>query len=315
MILQSTSSRQSSEGVCGAARFAQWVLCLLAVSSSWAQELEPRAFSPNPVGAHFLVAGTGYSSGNVLIDASLPLEDVEARLNNASLGYGQALDVLGRSAIILVAVPYVWGDVSGMVGEEQESISRSGLADTRLKFSINLLGGPALALSEFVRTKPRTSIGASLAVVAPTGQYDPAKLINIGSNRWSFKPELGISHPVGNWFLEASAGVWLFTTNNDFYGGVQREQDPVATYQAHVSYTFRPQLWLAADATYYEGGQSTVGGVLKADLQENTRVGLTLAVPVHKGHAVKLTWSRGASTRIGGDFTSYGLAWQYTWFN
>lgn len=297
------------------ARFSPWLLCVLAGTQGWAQELEPRAFSPNPVGAHFVLAGYGHSSGDVLFDPSLPFEDVEARLSNVSTGYGQALDVLGRSAIILVAVPYVWGDVSGMVGEEHASITRSGLADARLKFSVNLMGGPALPLSEFVRTKPRTSIGASLAVIAPTGQYDETKLINIGSNRWSFKPELGISHPVGNWFLEASAGVWLFTTNSDFYGGVQRTQDPIAAYQAHVSYTFRPQLWIAADATYYEGGQTTVGDTLKADLQANSRVGLTLAVPVHKGHAIKMTWSRGASTRIGGDFTHYGLAWQYTWFD
>lgn len=297
------------------ARFSPWLLCVLAGTQCWAQELEPRAFSPNPVGAHFVLAGYGHSSGDVLFDPSLPFEDVEARLSNVSTGYGQALDVLGRSAIILVAVPYVWGDVSGMVGEEHASITRSGLADARLKFSVNLMGGPALPLSEFVRTKPRTSIGASLAVIAPTGQYDETKLINIGSNRWSFKPELGISHPVGNWFLEASAGVWLFTTNSDFYGGVQRTQDPIAAYQAHVSYTFRPQLWIAADATYYEGGQTTVGDTLKADLQANSRVGLTLAVPVHKGHAIKMTWSRGASTRIGGDFTHYGLAWQYTWFD
>ena len=287
---------------------------LLVSSVARAQELEPRAYSPNPVGANFLVSGYVHSSGGVLFDPSLPFSDVEAKLNSALVGYGRTFGALGRSATALLAVPYVWGDVSGNVGEERRAISRSGLADTRFKLSVNLLGGPALSLAEFAAREPDTTLGASLVVIAPTGQYDPAKLINIGSNRWAFKPELGVSHPIGHWFLEASAGVWLFGTNDDFFGGSKREQDPLSALQVHVSYTFRPRLWIAADATYYEGGRTSLDGQRGADVQENSRVGVTLSIPIAARHSIKLTWSEGAATRVGGDFSTYGLAWQYTWF-
>jgi hypothetical protein len=151
--------------------------------------------------------------------------------------------------------------------------------------------------------------------VAPVGEYNPQKLINIGTNRWAFKPELGIAHPIGRWFLEGYAGVWLFTDNDNFFGGQHREQDPLASFQAHVSYTFRPRLWVAFDATHYSGGRTTLNGVPSDNRQANLRVGLTLSVPAGARQSVKLSWSEGAATRIGGDFTSIGIAWQYAWFD
>jgi hypothetical protein len=291
------------------------ILLSLATSVTWAQELEPRAYSPNPVGANFIVTGVGSSTGDVLFDPTTPFDDVAADLNNAVVGYGRAFGAFGRSASALLAVPYVWGEISGNIGEDRRAITRSGLADTRLKLSINLLGGAALSPAEFAARMPSTIVAASLTVAAPTGEYEPTKLVNIGSNRWAFKPEVGLSQPIGRWFLEASAGVWLFTDNDDFFGGRRREQDPIAAVQAHVSYTFRPRLWLAADATYYEGGRTTVDGLGNADLQANARVGVTLAVPIGARHALKLAWSEGATTRIGGDFSNYAIAWQYTWFD
>ena len=287
----------------GASQFAQ------------AQELEPRAYSPNPIGVNFALLGYSHSTGGVLFDPSVPVDNVKAELNSGVAGFGRAFALFGRSTTAILAVPYAVGDVSGDVGEARRSITRSGLADPRLKLSINLLGDEAMKPREFATRKPRTTLGASLTVVPPLGQYDSTKLINLGANRWSFKSEIGVSHPVGQWYLEAQAGVWLFTDNDNFYGGQHREQDPITSLQGHVSYTIRPQFWVAADATYYQGGRTTVNGDRNANLQENTRVGLTVSVPIAKRHSLKLTWSEGASTRIGGDFTNYGVAWQYIWFD
>ena len=136
----------------------------------------------------------------------------------------------------------------------------SGIADPQVRFAVNLIGGPALRPLEFSRHKPETTLGASLTVSAPFGQYDPSRLINLGTNRWAFKPELGISQPVGDWAFEFYAGVWLFTDNNDFFGGQVKRQDPLASYQVHVVYTVRPRLWAAVDFTYYAGGSTTVNG-------------------------------------------------------
>ena len=161
------------------------------------------------------------------------------------------------------------------------------MGDTKLKCTVNLMGAPALGMSEFMRRKPQTTFGASLTVSAPTGEYHSDKLINVGTNRWALKPEIGVSHPVGRWTFEAIAGAWFFEDNDDFFGGRHREQEPLASVQAHVSYTFRPRLWLALNATYYDGGRSTLDGVEKDDRQSNSRYGLTLSVPIAQRQSLK----------------------------
>ncbi len=280
-----------------------------------AQQLEPRAYSPNPTGMNFAGVSYTYQTGDVVFDASLPFSNVTANINAASLVYIRTFGLFGRSASAGLVVPYAWGSVQGDVQEEFRQIHRSGLADMPLRLSVNLLGGPAMTVGEFAARKPSTTLGFSLFVVAPTGQYDPSKLINIGSNRWSFKTEFGYSHPMGHWLVEVYGGAWFFTTNSDFFGGQTRTQEPVGTIQAHVSYNFRPRLWVAADYTYYWGGKSTVNGVRNADLLANSRVGLTVAVPVTRGQSVKFAWSKGASTRIGANFSTYALAYQFLWLD
>lgn len=279
-----------------------------------AQELEPRAYAPNPTGANFVLMVYGHSSGDVVFDPSVPVTNVEASVNTSALFYGRTFGLFGRSASAAVQLPYVWGTIEGDVFEERRSVYRSGLGDLRLRLTTNLLGGPALAPREFAQRRPRTTLGASVLVVAPTGQYDPAKLINVGTNRWALKGELGLSHPAGHWFIELYAGAWVFTDNPDFFGGSRREQEPLATFQTHVSYVFRPRLWLAGDANFYTGGRTSIDGIEKADLQRNSRFGLTLAVPVKRRSSLKISWARGLTTRAGGDFDTLAVGYQFLWF-
>jgi len=296
-------------------RFPAAALAVWAVAAGGgAQELEPHAYSPNPTGANFVLAVYGHTSGSVVFDPSVPITNVDARVNTGALFYGRTFSLLGRSASAAVQVPYVWGTIDGDVFEARRSVYRSGLADLRMRLTTNLIGGPALSAREFAARRPRTTLGASLVVMAPTGQYDPSKLVNVGTHRWAFKPEVGVSHPAGRWFVELYAGTWLFTVNDDFFGGSRREQSPLLAVQGHFSYTFRPRLWLAGDATFYTGGRTTVDGVEKADLQRNTRLGLTLAVPVKRRSALKASWSRGVVTRVGGDFQTFAVGYQILWF-
>jgi hypothetical protein len=275
--------------------------------------MEPRSYSPNPTGIQFLALAYGRTTGGVVTDASLPITDIDARLNSGSVGYGRTFALFGRSALATVGLPYVKGDVSGNVGEARREITRSGLADARLRVSMNLIGGPSMTPQEFARRTPQTTLGMSLTVAPPVGQYNSQKLINLGANRWAFKPELGVSYPHDRWYFEGYLGVWLFTDNDDFFGGSRREQDPITTLQTHIVYTLQPRLWLAFDANFYRGGRTTVNGARKADLQSNSRVGLTASVPIGANQSLKLTWTDGATTRIGSDFTTLGVAWQYTW--
>jgi hypothetical protein len=279
-----------------------------------AQELTPRVYQPVPTGANLVQLSYGRASGEVLFDPSLPFEDVNAGINTGTLLVGRTFGLFGRSANVLVGLPYTWGDIDGRVEGEYQRVTRSGLADLRGIATVNLVGGPALTPREFAQHRPETILGLSLAVVAPTGQYDPAKLINIGSNRWSVKPQLGLSKKIGPWYLELYGGVWFFQDNTNFYGGSLREQDPIGTFQAHVGYTFERGLWLAGNATFYAGGRTTLDGAAKADLQSNSRLGVTLALPMGRRTSLKAAWATGFTTRIGADFDSLGVAVSTFWF-
>lgn len=290
------------------------LVLLLSGTELFAQQLEPRAYSPNPVGSHFVVVLLGESSGGVALDPSVPIQNVEGTTDVAAAGYGQTFGLLGRVASLALVVPYANAAYDGEVLETAHHTTRNGFGDLSLRFAVGLLGSPALNLPEFMRRKPAPALGVSLVVVAPTGQYFPDKLINLGGNRWTFKPEVGFTWPNGNWDFELSAGIWFFTDNEDYFGGVVREQEPLITTQAHVSYTFGPRLWLAGSWTYYTGGRTTVDSVRKADWQSNQRYGITASVPLWRTQSLKFSWSKGASTRIGSDFTTYSLAWQIGWF-
>lgn len=280
---------------------------------SVAQDMEPRAYSPSPVGMNFLVVSYSYQSGDVFFEPVVPLTDTEVTLNAVAISYGRTFALAGRSANMLASLPYIGGKASGEIFEQQPRITRSGLADMRLRFAINILGGPALDPKAFAARKPATTLGASLTMIAPTGQYDPAKFVNIGANRWSFKPEVGLSHPTGRWFLELYGAVWLYTDNNNFFGRSRREQKPIGAIQAHVSYTIRPHFWLAGDATLYTGGRTVIDDAVKSDPLKNSRVGLTFSFPLGRHYSIKISSARGLITRLGSNFNTVAVSWQYTW--
>lgn len=288
---------------------------LLFVLRASAQELEPRAYSPAPVGTNFI--GLAYSrlSGQVLVDPSLPITDVQTQINSVSLGYVHVFGFAGRAVSFGLLAPFVSGDVSGKVFDAPNQVHRSGTGDLRFRFSIDLMGGPALTPEEFALRAPRTIVGASLTVIAPTGKYEPAHLINVGTNRWAFKPEFGISQPLGSWFAEATFGVWLFMDNNSFLGNKRRSQKPLAVLQLHGGYTFRPGLWLAADVGLSAGGATTVNGIGSDDRQNNARYGLTFSMPITRSWSAKLAVSNGFAVRAGGDYKAISLTLQYLWIN
>jgi hypothetical protein len=284
------------------------------VGTAPAQQLEPRAYSPAPVGIDIFGLTTVYTSGGVVTDPSSPVQNVDAKVYSLAPFYGHTFGLFGRQSSLTAIIPYAWAHVKGDVFETSRSVDRTGFMDPQVRFAVNLIGGPALTPQEFRQHKPKTTLGASVTVVAPFGQYDSSKLINLGTNRWAFKPELGLSQPIGHWALEFYAGVWLFEDNDNFFGGQVKKQDPLTTYQTHIVYEVSPHLWFAVDITYYDGGSTTLNGQPQNDRQGNTRGGLTLSVPITQDQSLKLAWSRGVSTRIGSSFDSIGAAWQLVSF-
>jgi hypothetical protein len=286
----------------------------LAVASfeARAQELEPRAFANTPVGLNFLIGGYAYAKGTVGTDASVPLEDTDVKLNSAVLAYVRTLDLWGRSGKFDVILPYGWASGSARLAGQPRKREISGLGDPRLRFSMLLYGGPALSLTEFADFKPDIIIGTSFDVTAPLGQYDSDKLLNIGTNRWSFKPEIGISKTLGPLTLELASGIRCYTDNNDFLDGKTLQIKPLYSVQGHLIYSFATGIWAGLDALYYTGGRPIIDGE-KGQSLEIARVGLTLTLPVNRYNSVKLYGSTGVYTKTGSDFDLVGIAWQFRW--
>lgn len=295
---------------------AATALILLSTYALMAQDLDPRAYVKAPIQGTMLVGNLTHSQGGVLTDPTLPLEDLKAKVQTVAIGGVRTFSFFGQSAQALVILPFAFLDATASVNGQAQSASRSGIADTRFRFSVLLLGGKAVTLEEFPKAKKSTIIGTSLTVIAPTGQYFSDKLINLGTWRWSFKPEIALTQPIGKrWMIDAYAGVWIFTNNNTFYPGMSvRRQDPLLTFQYHLSYNIRPRMWVALNATFYTGGQSSVNDVYKDDRLSNTRIGGTLALPVGKRHVLKIAYNKGAIIRIGANFSTISIGWTTSWF-
>ena len=261
------------------------------------------------------------SKGELVFDPTLPITDATGTIHTPVVSVYHAFGLLGRSASVTGSLPFAIGDLSGNVGGEARGITRRGIVDANVRLAVNLVGGPSLSALEFMKTPiSRTLIGASIKIVAPTGQYDSTRLINIGANRWAFKPELGYTGRTGKFVIDAFAGVWLFTANPSFAAtaanplGSERTQDPIGAFELHVSYDVKPRLWVSADINYWRGGRTSVNGVEGSQtLQANSRFGLTGSVPLTRRQSFKISYSDGVIVRIGGNFKVLSVGYQYGW--
>lgn len=305
--------------------FLTWrlLLCLgvaLPAISFWsiaasAQELAPRAYWPAPQGTNVLVLGYQYSWGDVVTDPTLPITGVDSKTNFAQLSYQRTLSLFGRTTNLQLNVPYTRGSTEGFAEGEFRSRRISATADARLRLSVNLLGAATMDVAGFqaLRAKPRTIIGASVLLQAPTGGYEPDKLINAGSNRWAVKPALGLIWPVRpTWLLEFELGAWIFGDNDNFLGS-KRQQDPILSSEFHLVKRIQPGFWASLDVNYYVGGRTTVDQTERADSQQNSRIGATAVFPFKGHHAIRVAYNTGIVTESGGDFDNFSLNYFYVW--
>jgi len=234
-----------------------------------AQELTPGEYWPLPVRVNIITFINSVNWGAVAFDPALPAEDSRGTIDTVAVAYTRTLSIAGRSANVAFQIPIAGGHVEGLYLGAPTARDAFGLTDPRLSLGVNLYGAPAMTPQAHASYRMRLLVGASLTVAPPLGQYDATKIINLGSNRWALKPEIGLSRAAGRWIVEAMVGAWLFTDNHDFSSGRTREQAPIASVQAHLTYRFGPRIWLAGDANFYKGGQTTVDGVRHLDVQRN----------------------------------------------
>jgi hypothetical protein len=293
------------------------VVAACSMSLLRAQDLAPRAYLITPVQSNAINLTYAFYTGSVLFDGAVPITGATGTYSVPVVSYYHALSFFGRSANITAALPYAVGNFQGKVFGLENSIYRSGLLDSSFRFSVNLKGGPAMPLPEFLRWKQKVLLGVSLKVIAPTGQYDPRKLINWGGNRWAFKPEFGYSERWGKWVLDAYAGVWFYTSNPQSFSiplPVPQTVTPVGSFEGHLSYDVKPRLWLSLDGNFWYGGTASLNGFANlATRQTSSRIGVTASLPLHRHQSLKFSYNSGAYARFGGNYQNVSVSWQYSW--
>ncbi len=286
-----------------------------------AQDLTPRAYLITPLHSNVVVLTWSFFDGNILFAGAAPVTGATGTYHVPIFSYYHSFSFLGRSANITASLPYAVGNFQGTVLGAEKQLYRSGLADSSFRLSVNLKGGPAMPAQEMLRWKQKILLGLSVRVVAPTGQYDPTKLINWGANRWGFKPEFGYSERWGHWLLDGYMGVWMFTTNQEFFshnaffpGTQAKSESPVGSFEGHLSYGIRPRLWFSLDGNYWFGGATSLNGIENPlTVQRNSRIGVTASIPVSKRQSLKFSYNDGAYIRFGGNYQNVSVAWQYSW--
>ena len=302
-------------------RLHSFVLCavagLFAGTSVGAQDLAPRAYFVAPIHTN---ARPGARRGTSRKRMARPGSQPTTSTQNTRVAAGERA---AEPVNFTTSLPYGVGNFTGTVAGAEKTAYRSGLLDFSGRIAVNLIGGPAMKIPEFAKWKQKRILGASLKIIAPTGQYDPTKLINWGINRWAFKPELGYSERWGNWVLDTYAGAWFYTQNPASFHipyPVPQTQAPVGAFEGHFSYDFSNLIgrkmrgWVSLDGNFWWGGIASVFNIPNPSTrQTSSRLGGTVSVPYTKHQSIKVSFSGGTYSRFGGDYQNLQVGWQYTW--
>jgi hypothetical protein len=275
--------------------FAGLILAALVPCAPRAQELEPRRWTHLPTGMNFLGMGYAYTETSISDSPALKLQNVEGRVHTVAARYIRTFELLGRTARAEVAQVYHDGNWSGLLDGTPASTSRSGWGDTIARLAVDLVGAPPLSGKEYAvyrsTREVETIVGAALAVHLPTGEYLKDRLINLGSNRITIRPQAGVVHNRGNWSMELTGEAWIFTDNDSFFKGNRLETDPLLTVQAHVTYTFRPGLWVGAGTGLGYGARSTLNGEKKDDRKNSLAFGVGFGYPLARDLGLVLRYA------------------------
>lgn len=289
------------------------LLCSFISFVGISQELEPRAMTNLPVGTNFLIGGYGFAKGNLLLDPALPIEDLNSNIHSGFAAYVRSINLFGLSAKVDAIVPYVLGDWEGDIDDVKGYRTQNGFGDLRVRFSFNFLGSKAMNVSDFANYNPENISGFSIQIIAPTGDYIPDELINIGSNRWAFKTQWGFARNINKWIIESYIGLWIFTNNTNFLNGNELSQKPLYTFKTHVIRELPKYMWIALNIGYGIGAKTEVNDIARDTEISTARLGLVYALPIAKKHTLKFTYLSGIRFKKGPDFDSVSLSYQYRW--
>jgi len=291
--------------------------CFVFLASPiYSMELSPLRWSHLPLETNFFGGAYAYTEADIFIDPDLLLDDVEMELKTWAGKYIRTFELFDKSARVDITQAYQEGKWTGLLDGVQASAYRDGLSDTFARLAINLYGSPPLNNKEFVRYRANadveTIVGVALAMRLPTGDYMEDKLINLGQNRFVFRPQLGITHKRGNWTSELTGEVAFHMKNDDFYNGNTRRQDPLYFIHGHLIHTFKPGVWAGVSVGYNYGGESSVNGVDSNNKKQNIGWALSFSRPIGKNYRLKVAYigvRTQEKTGFDSDTLNAGLSW------
>jgi hypothetical protein len=279
-----------------------------------AQFTEAHNYDNTPTGLNQVELAYAYTQANASIDTSLIVTGAKFNLNQGSISFTRYFSFAHRLVWAEASVPLA--GLSGSVGSTKVQGSTAGVGDTSYMLAMLLKGGPALSVEQFADYKPTTTVGTSLTVSAPTGQYNPSKLLNLGSARWSFKPEIALSHPFGSeqkWQLDAYANAYFFTDNDSYHGAKILRQEPLPAIEGHISYSLINSLWVSLDTRYSFRGSTLVDGVDQNNSQQNFILGTELNVSPNSQNSLVFEFGKALVHRNGPALTAFAIKYNFTW--
>ncbi len=291
-----------------------FTIIFLVVQGVFAQDVEPRRWTPIPLGTHILGVGYSYTSGNVFFDPLLQAADVKIKAHALAVSFAQPFKIGNKLGSVSILVPFTGADWDGLLSGVPTGINRTGFADPRLRASVILAGPPAgnaMEIRQYKLDNPTyTSVGVSLAITLPLGEYYEDKLINLGSNRFVFRPQVGMIHYWGPWSFELTGSVFLYTRNPDFFNNSDRAQRPTFALQSHLVKQFRKGAWISLGAGYGLGGESIVNRQPNGDFRSNLLASASYSFMISQRQGLKLSYIRAEALEdIGSNTNNFLLAW------
>ena len=279
-----------------------------------AQFTDAHSYDNTPVGVNQFEVGYAFVHGDASIDTSLVIAGANLDLNQGTIGYTRYFGLFHRLMWVEAALPLarLGGSVTGT--EIEGATAAAG--DSSFALAMLLEGGPALSVAQFDDYKPTTAIGVSLAVTAPTGRYNADKILNLGSDRWSLKPEVALSHPFGpgqKWQLDAYANGYFYTDNTSYRGRGILRQEPLAGLEGHISYSFNDSLWVSLDTRYSFRGATFVDGVDQNNSQQNVIVGSEMNMSINSRHSLLFTFGKVVMHQNSPAVVGFSMKYDYVW--
>lgn len=282
--------------------------------SAYAQFTEAHNYDTTPVGINQLEIAYAYAHANSSLDTSLIVAGANFNLNQGSISYTRYFGLVHRLVWVQATLPLA--GLGGSVSGTNIQGSTSGTGDSSYSISALLKGGPALTVEQFPSYKRTTTVGMSFTISTPTGQYNANKLLNLGSDRWSFKPEIALSHPFGpeqRWEFDAYANAYFFTDNTTYHGVQILRQEPLPGIEGHISYSFLDNLWASVDTRYSFRGVTLVNSVDQNNTQQNFVLGSEVNVSLNARNALIFQFAKALVHQNGPALTGFAVKYNFTW--